>query len=684
MASVPPPPRRAVAAAPPFAAAALPPAEAPTKVDVGGSGGGVPPASAPGGPLPRPPGAMTAAAVVATLPSRVSLSPDFTAELPRGGTEEEKKDEEEDPTAAGAKFPPAARAPSSVAAAPPAAGVNGAGVVPTASAPPPVVSAAVRAAAAASSRTKKSKGATGGEPSPRRTGRKRTSTVMVVDGHVIKKTNNYVVNGMTYVHGAFQADAPKPKKPKPAPSEPSAPPAPRQLAAHLRKRLAHNDAIKSKAAGEDDASRRDFMARRVDALAPFVEEKVLRSLVARKARLGPEPRGGPVLGSQPEGVITTLRDYQLTGLDWMAKMHARGVPFVLGDEMGLGKTLQTIALICHLKETRADFAGPSLVVCPLSVLYSWCDEVRKHAPSLKHFRFHSSDVKEREAQKDRLMRDVLEYDIVITTYEMAKSSYISALFRGTYFQLCVLDEGHVIKSLTTQVGEAVRKIHSRCRVILTGTPLQNNLVELYAILNYLYPQYFTTPEKFESAFNITLNQIDPDMLLKANKLLKIFMIRRLKDEVEKLMPKKLETKVLCPLSSSQIFWYKGFLMDEAESLIDLMDAEEGDKEASKGKGLMLRNLIMQLRKVCLHPYLFKFAEKNTEDTSIEELVASSGKLAVLDKLLRSLFKGGHRTCIFSQFTSMLDIMEGNVLFYLPAMMFYFIFRQWHLNHRCPI
>ena len=134
------------------------------------------------------------------------------------------------------------------------------------------------------------------------------------------------------------------------------------------------------------------------------------------------------------------------------------------------------------------------MICPLSVLYSWCNEVEKHAPSLNYFRFHSSDTAEREVQKNTMVQNILDYDVIITTYEMAKNPAVTHLIRSTYFNLCVLDEGHVIKSLTSQISEAVRKIHAGCRVILTGTPLQNNLVELYAILNFLYPQYFTTPE----------------------------------------------------------------------------------------------------------------------------------------------------------------------------------------------
>lgn len=401
---------------------------------------------------------------------------------------------------------------------------------------------------------------------------------------------------------AFEADAPKAKKAAVASSSSAAakPRAPRRVPDYIKKRGEHNNVIKQRIAS-DEKTRFNFMAHRFKALEPFVDDKVKTSL-RRNGMASAEKVETLVLGSQPDAVTTTLRDYQMVGLDWMVKMHQKGMPFILGDEMGLGKTLQTISLIAHLKENVPNFNGPSLVICPLSVLYSWCAEVQKHAPTLKHFRFHASDPNEREQQKHTMLTDILNYDIVVTTYEMAKNPQIQGLIRNTYFNICILDEGHVIKSLTSQVAEAVRKIHCQTRVILTGTPLQNDLVELYAILNYLYPQYFTTPEKFADAFDITHNQIDPEMLLKANKLLKEFMIRRLKGEVERLMPKKIETKILCPLSSSQIFWYKGHLMNEVDSIVKMM--EEEDPSALTGKGTMLRNLVMQLRKVCLHPYLF--------------------------------------------------------------------------------
>jgi SWI/SNF-related matrix-associated actin-dependent regulator of chromatin subfamily A member 5 len=142
-----------------------------------------------------------------------------------------------------------------------------------------------------------------------------------------------------------------------------------------------------------------------------------------------------------------------------------------------------------------------------------------------------------------MLKSITNYDIIVTTYEMVKNTQIRSLISTTYFHYVVLDEGHIIKDNTTFVSNAVRKIHSRYRLLLTGTPLQNNLVELYSILNYLYDDLFTEDLFFRDAFDISKNTIDRDMLLKANKLLNLFMLRRLKIEVEKLMPKKIETKV---------------------------------------------------------------------------------------------------------------------------------------------
>jgi SWI/SNF-related matrix-associated actin-dependent regulator of chromatin subfamily A member 5 len=172
-------------------------------------------------------------------------------------------------------------------------------------------------------------------------------------------------------------------------------------------------------------------------------------------------------------------------------------------------------------------------------------------------------------------------------------------------------------------------------------------VELYSLLSFLAPDVFTTATPFAEAFDLTLNMVNPKRLEQAHKLLQVFMLRRLKSEVEKLMPRKIETKVICPLSAMQIWWYKAILLKDMNLLA---------KEDATNRAKVLNNLVMQLRKCCIHPYLFPGAE-DIDSTTLEDLVGASGKLAVLDMLLCSLYKKGHRVVLFSQFTSVLDILD---------------------------
>ena len=269
---------------------------------------------------------------------------------------------------------------------------------------------------------------------------------------------------------------------------------------------------------------------------------------------------------------------------------------------------------------------------------------------------HASGPEEQFRQKKFLLEHSIEYDVVLTTYEMTKAPAMLNFFQRTKFHFLVLDEGHKIKSHETQISIMIRKIHAGNKLLLTGTPLQNNLVELWSLMNFLYPDIFNICDPFKRHFDLKENVVDKVFLGKTQKMLEIFMLRRMKQEVEKLIPEKLETKVYCPLSKVQTFWYKALLMKDVASLAKL-DATDGSPKFTINNRTVLRSLFMQLRKCSNHPFLFDGAEGNPDETRLEDLIGASGKLSVLDMLLRSLFKKGHRAVLFTQFTMVLDLIE---------------------------
>ncbi|EGB05626.1 hypothetical protein AURANDRAFT_959, partial [Aureococcus anophagefferens] len=356
----------------------------------------------------------------------------------------------------------------------------------------------------------------------------------------------------------------------------------------------------------------------------------------------------------PADVRATLRDYQLESLDWFADRHERcgALPCVLGDEMGLGKTLQTIAYLAWLKFEKR-LPGAALVICPLSVLSTWLGECARWCPRLRVVKLHSSDVDERARLRGAILDDVGSYDVVVTTYEMAKApSLRSALVQRVVWRAVVLDEGHVIKNRETEIAQTVRKMHFCTALLLTGTPLQNNLSELWGLLNFLYPAAFPCRDAFDAAYDLGRGVVDKAALGAARRLLGALMLRRLKADVEKGLPPKLETVVHCPLSHCQLFWYKALLLKDRDQL------KLDDRGPAAGGYKSLVNLLMQLRKTCCHPFLFADAEGcDPGETTLEELVAASGKLRVLDRLLVKLHARKHRVVVFSQFASMVDVLD---------------------------
>ncbi|XP_006629564.2 SWI/SNF-related matrix-associated actin-dependent regulator of chromatin subfamily A member 5 [Lepisosteus oculatus] len=337
-----------------------------------------------------------------------------------------------------------------------------------------------------------------------------------------------------------------------------------------------------------------------------------------------------------------LRDYQVRGLNWLISLYENGINGILADEMGLGKTLQTISLLGYMKHYR-NIPGPHMVLVPKSTLYNWMNEFKRWVPSLRAVCL-IGDKDERAA----FIRDVLlpgEWDVCVTSYEMLIRE--KSVFKKFNWRYLVIDEAHRIKNEKSKLSEIVREFKTTNRLLLTGTPLQNNLHELWSLLNFLLPDVFNSSEDFDSWFDTNNCLGDQKLVERLHIVLRPFLLRRIKADVEKsLLPKK-EVKMYVGLSKMQREWYTKILMKD----IDILNS------AGKMDKMRLLNVLMQLRKCCNHPYLFDGAEPGPPYTTDMHLVVNSGKMAVLDKLLPKLREQGSRVLIFSQMTRMLDILE---------------------------
>ncbi|XP_059407112.1 probable global transcription activator SNF2L1 isoform X2 [Carassius carassius] len=337
-----------------------------------------------------------------------------------------------------------------------------------------------------------------------------------------------------------------------------------------------------------------------------------------------------------------LRDYQIRGLNWMISLYENGINGILADEMGLGKTLQTIALLGYLKHYR-NIPGPHMVLVPKSTLHNWMNEFKCWVPTLKAVCL-IGDKDERAA----FIRDVMmpgEWDVCVTSYEMVIRE--KSVFKKFNWRYLVIDEAHRIKNEKSKLSEIVREFKTTNRLLLTGTPLQNNLHELWSLLNFLLPDVFNSASDFDSWFDTNNCLGDQKLVERLHAVLRPFLLRRIKAEVEKSLPPKKEVKIYLGLTKMQREWYTRILMKD----IDILNS------AGKMDKMRLLNILMQLRKCCNHPYLFDGAEPGPPYTTDTHLATNSGKMVVLDKLLPKVQEQGSRVLIFSQMTRMLDILE---------------------------
>ncbi|DAZ95276.1 TPA: hypothetical protein N0F65_007766 [Lagenidium giganteum] len=365
----------------------------------------------------------------------------------------------------------------------------------------------------------------------------------------------------------------------------------------------------------------------------------------------------------------TLRTYQLEGVQWLCNLFENGLNGILADEMGLGKTIQVIALIAHLKEQGV--RGPFLIVAPLSTLPNWEKEFERFTPDIPAVIYHGTKDARRALRLDVLdktKKNDMDFPVVITSYEVIMQDRRLFNNAGFVWKYVIIDEGHRLKNMNCRLIRELKQCHSENRLLLTGTPLQNNLTELWSLLNFILPDVFDDLELFESWFSfspdtsttpaaddVLSSDKRAEVVSKLHEILRPFLLRRLKVDVVEEMPSKTEIFVYCPMSPLQREFYG--LIREGK-LQSVMEAKYGAFRAQAFRTNNLRNRAMQLRKCCNHPYLF---DEPTDATgqlvTDEQLVQASGKLLVLDKMLTQLKRDDHKVLIFSQMTRILDILE---------------------------
>uniref|UniRef100_A0A8C6L8U3 SWI/SNF related BAF chromatin remodeling complex subunit ATPase 2 n=1 Tax=Nothobranchius furzeri TaxID=105023 RepID=A0A8C6L8U3_NOTFU len=360
----------------------------------------------------------------------------------------------------------------------------------------------------------------------------------------------------------------------------------------------------------------------------------------------------------------TLKQYQIQGLEWMVSLYNNNLNGILADEMGLGKTIQTIALITYLMEHKR-LNGPYLIIVPLSTMSNWVYELDKWAPSVVKIAYKGTPGLRRGLVPQ--LRSG-KFNVLLTTYEyIIKDKHILAKIRWKYM---IVDEGHRMKNHHCKLTQVLNTHYvAPRRLLLTGTPLQNKLPELWALLNFLLPTIFKSCSTFEQWFNapfamtgerVDLNEEETILIIRRlHKVLRPFLLRRLKKEVESQLPEKVEYVIKCDMSAIQKVLYR-----HMQKGILLTDGSEKDKKG-KGGAKTLMNTIMQLKKICNHPYMFQHIEESFAEhlgypngiISGPDLYRASGKFELLDRILPKLQATSHRVLLFCQMTSLMTIME---------------------------
>ncbi|XP_061479135.1 chromodomain-helicase-DNA-binding protein 1 isoform X2 [Rhineura floridana] len=382
----------------------------------------------------------------------------------------------------------------------------------------------------------------------------------------------------------------------------------------------------------------EYFSRNQSKTTPFKDCKVLKQR-PRFAALKKQPS---YIGGHES---LELRDYQLNGLNWLAHSWCKGNSCILADEMGLGKTIQTISFLNYLFHEHQLY-GPFLLVVPLSTLTSWQREIQTWAPQMNAVVYLGDITSRNVIRTHEWMHPQtkrLKFNILLTTYEILLKD--KSFLGGLNWAFIGVDEAHRLKNDDSLLYKTLIDFKSNHRLLITGTPLQNSLKELWSLLHFIMPEKFSSWEDFEEEHGKGREFGYASL----HKELEPFLLRRVKKDVEKSLPAKVEQILRMEMSALQKQYYKWILTRNYKAL----------SKGSKGSTSGFLNIMMELKKCCNHCYLIKPPDDNefyNKQEALQNLIRSSGKLILLDKLLIRLRERGSRVLIFSQMVRMLDIL----------------------------
>ena len=361
---------------------------------------------------------------------------------------------------------------------------------------------------------------------------------------------------------------------------------------------------------------------------------------------------------------TVLRPYQKQGVAWLGFLREHGFGGILADEMGLGKTLQALAFLRTLRSAECGMRNaeltPHLVVCPTSLVFNWVAEAKKFTPELKVLALQGPD-------RHRLFEQIPAHDIVVTSYALIRRD--AERYRELAFDIVVLDEAQHIKNRQTQNAQAVKAVRARQRFVLTGTPLENSVLDLWSIFDFLMPGYLGTAQDFRERYELPIaKEKDAKAQTRLARRLRPFMLRRLKKEVAADLPAKLEQVSFCELTPDQRSVYQQVIEASRKEVL----AAVGAQGVAKSRMVVLTALL-RLRQVCCDLRLLKLEKPSASTTERSDDAepgspihqstnppihpSSSGKLDMFGELLEEVIDGGHRLLVFSQFVGMLTLLK---------------------------